>query len=458
LNAAVDSTGFPKGVNYLFAFFFFNFVSVMIVMETPIFLYAASLDASATVVGLIAGLTPIMVIFQIPAADHVSRVGYKRFITIGWTIRLLFVLPLIAVPLLHENINKQSQLALVVGSLFCFNLIRGIASTGWYPWITGLITKNVRGRYLSRETASNNIGSLVALLIAALYLGKEPGPNKFAVLFAFSLVMGLVSLWFIHRVPDAPVTEENANNKQPVPWRAILEHRAFQKLLWVSFTWAVLIGGLMGFMVKFLKKIPSKEEVAIAEVPEAMADNLVLYASAAKFAGGLVTFWFLHSRLDRLGSRPLMFLALGIWAGVLMVWIGMSGGKLPVHFWTVCGAYLVMGFAFAIFYMSLTKLVMATVPEMGKSHFFALYSVVGSLAVGVFPILWGVLIDTLAGADISWMGLSWNQYSIYFTALLVVLGIVTVLVMRLEEKQAVRVNELLRDLIRHNPLRDWLRR
>jgi MFS family permease len=136
----------------------------------------------------------------------------------------------------------------------------------------------------------------------------------------------------------------------------------------------------------------------------------------------------------------------------------MSGGKIPVHFWMVCGVYLVMGFAFATFYMSLTKLVMATVPEMGKSHFFALYSVVGSLAVGVFPILWGIFIDTLAAVNVFWMGLIWNQYSIYFTALLVVLVIVAVLVMRLEEKQAVRVNELLRDLIRHNPLRDWLRR
>ena len=419
----------------------------MIVMDAPIFLYAESLGASATVMGLIAGLTPIMVVFQIPAADHVSRIGYKRFITTGWTIRLFFVLPLIAVPLLHESINQQSQLALVIGALFCFNLIRGIASTGWFPWITGLIPEKVRGRYLTREAAANNIGSLVALLIAALYRGANPGSNQFALLFAFSLVMGLVSLWCVHRVPDSPVTEENASNKQPVPWREILNPQPFRKLLWVSFTCAILVGGLLGFMVKFLK-----------EGPDAMADDLVLYASAVKFAGGLITIWFLHSRLDRLGSRPLMFLALGIWAVVVVVWIGMSGGKLPVHFWLVCSAYLVMGFAFAMFYMSLTKLVMATVPEMGKSHFFALYSVVGSLAVGVFPILWGILIDTLAAVNVFWMGLNWHQYSIYFTALLVVLAVVLVLVMRLEEKRAVRVNELLRDLIRHNPLRGWLRR
>ena len=36
----------------------------MIVMDAPIFLYADSLGASATVMGLIAGLTPIMVVFS----------------------------------------------------------------------------------------------------------------------------------------------------------------------------------------------------------------------------------------------------------------------------------------------------------------------------------------------------------------------------------------------------------
>ena len=95
------------------------------VMDSPVILYAESLGASATVIGLIQGITPLMVVFQIPAADHVGRVGYKRFITTGWTLRLVFVLPLIAVPLLSGVLNPQSQLALVIGALIGFNLVRG---------------------------------------------------------------------------------------------------------------------------------------------------------------------------------------------------------------------------------------------------------------------------------------------------------------------------------------------
>ena len=446
MSADTASLGFPKGVNYLFAFFFFNFLSCMMVMDSPVILYAESLGASATVIGLIQGITPLMVVFQIPAADHVGRVGYKRFITTGWTLRLVFVLPLIAVPLLSSVLNPQSQLALVIGALIGFNLVRGIASTAWFPWITGIIPEKIRGRYLAVETASNNIGSLVALLLAAWYLGSTTGNNRFAVMFAFSLVMGAVSLWFIYRVPDAAVTEENVSEKQPVSWREIWQHTSFRKLLWVAFTWAVLMGGLMGFIVKFLKG------------PAGWPDDQVLLASAIKFIGGLSSLWFLHSRLDRVGSRPLMFVSLGIWIAILLTWTSMAGGKAAVSFPLVCGVYLVSGFAFCTFYMCLNKLAMSTVPELGKSHFFALFSVVGSLAVGIFPILWGVMIDALESTRIDWLGLQWNQFSIYFAGLLGVLLVLTVLVARLNEEKAANLNELMRDFIRNNPLRDWMRR
>ena len=41
--------------------------------------------------GLIAGMMPLLVILQIPAAQHVLRVGYKRFMLMGWTTRAFIV-------------------------------------------------------------------------------------------------------------------------------------------------------------------------------------------------------------------------------------------------------------------------------------------------------------------------------------------------------------------------------
>ena len=38
-------------------------------------LYAKTLGASATVLGIIAGMMPLLVIFQIPAASYIPRSG-----------------------------------------------------------------------------------------------------------------------------------------------------------------------------------------------------------------------------------------------------------------------------------------------------------------------------------------------------------------------------------------------
>ncbi|MCP3694808.1 MAG: hypothetical protein GY917_21605, partial [Planctomycetaceae bacterium] len=62
------------------------------------------------------------------------------------------------------------------------------------------------------------------------------------------------------------------------------------------------------------------------------------------------------------------------------------------------------------------------------------------------------------GVEIIRFGLNWNQYSISFALLIGVLALLFLLVLGLEEEKAANFNQLVRDLIRNNPLRDWLRR
>ncbi len=442
LNKATTSQGFPPGIHHLYWFFFLNFPSCIVIMDSPIFLYAENLGASATVMGLIAGMTPLMAVFQLPAADHVNRVGYKRFVCAGWTLRQVFVLGLVAVPLLHGVLNPQSQLAVVLAMLLFYNLVRGIASCGWFPWITGLVPEEIRGRYLLRENACANVGSLLASLLAAWYLGAHPQNRQFAVMFVFSLVTGLVSLWFLYRVPDAPVAEDEAALRHPVPWGAILRHGPFRKLLWVNLAWALMAGGLMAFLVKFLKR---------DALP--MPDDQVMLATSAKFVGGLATLWLLDSRLDRFGSRPLMHTALALCFLWVAGWLLMAGNVWPRSFAAVTALHLGLGFSVAVFGMALTRLTMATVPRMGRSHFFAIYSVTGSLMMGISPIAWGIFLDALQHVSWHWAGVEWNAFSLYFAVLLGLMVAVGALVQRVEETRAGRVEDLFSDFLRNSPFR-----
>jgi len=71
-----------------------------------------------------------------------------------------------------------------------------------------------------------------------------------------------------------------------------------------------------------------------------------------------------------------------------------------------------MGLLAALVQMSNTRLAMAIVPVMGRNHFFAIYSVVNNVTLGLAPIGWGLLIDAVGTRSPIWLGLAWNRFTI----------------------------------------------
>ncbi len=77
-------------------------------------LYGKSLGASATVLGIISGMVHLLTVFQVPAASHVARVGFKRFVFTGWGIRVMFIGCMAVVPLFDRHLASSSLLALML--------------------------------------------------------------------------------------------------------------------------------------------------------------------------------------------------------------------------------------------------------------------------------------------------------------------------------------------------------
>ncbi len=223
---------FPHGLHNAYLFSTFNAFSYQVVLNSPMVLYAKTLGASATVLGIIAGMMPLLVIFQIPAASHIPRLGFRRFVYAGWGTRVMFIFGMALVPLAGGFLEAKTLLALMLMLLFCFNLSRGISSCAWLPWITALVPPGLRGKYLARDAGVQNLASFVTFLIAAACLAGPSHPWQFAILFAFSATMGAVSLSFLKRIPDAEIPGRDPRLQGP---RAVAGNAAvippFRKLL-----------------------------------------------------------------------------------------------------------------------------------------------------------------------------------------------------------------------------------
>ena len=113
-NLPTPVASFPAGLGNVYLFAIFNALSFQVVLGSPMVLYAKSLGASATGLGIITGMMPLLVIFQIPAAHYVDRIGYKRFVSAGWGIRVCFIFGMALVPITYGFIDPTARLGLIL--------------------------------------------------------------------------------------------------------------------------------------------------------------------------------------------------------------------------------------------------------------------------------------------------------------------------------------------------------
>jgi MFS family permease len=448
LNASPSSTPpdrFSPGFGNAFWFSVFNAFSFQIILSSPMILYAKSLNASATALGILVGMMPLLVIFQIPAAAYVPRVGYKRFVYGGWNTRVAVIFALALVPITSSFLKPPSQLALILALSFFFNLSRGISSCAWLPWMTSLIPSQLRGRYLARDSACMNAASSLTFLIAGFLLGNHPTSWRFAAIFAFSALAGYVSLKFLKRIPDAPVAADPAaSSPQPVPWLELAAYPPFRKLLRMNIAWSFAAGGQVAFTTAYLR--------GLGGLPE----GTILIISSLYFLGGLLSLT-IGRQLDRFGSKPALTTAALIWIVATIAWTLIASEFLPMKMSSILLLQFLMGFAMSTFNTSNVRLAMVTSPAMGRTHFFALFSVVANVTLGLAPILWGLIIDSFGQLNYRWQNLTINRYSIFYFGCFLLFTLTVILMRRLEEPAAFRVQELVREVLINSPQRFWTR-
>lgn len=420
-----------------------NALSFQPVLGSPMVLYAKSLGASATVLGILAGMMPLLVIAQLPAARFVNRIGYRRFVLGGWSLRVGIIFLMAAVPLTGGFLDAATRLVLLLSLLLAFNVSRGIASAAWLPWVTELVPTSLRGRHFARDQLCMNAASVLAFALSGWVLGADGGPWRFAGVFLFSALTGAASLPYLRRIPDRAPPEEPEGGRGDIPWRALVSHPPFWKLLRVNVAWSVAYGGLTTFVVTFLK--------TGAGLPE----DQILYLMSLAFVGGVLSPWLAGPRLDRLGSKPLLAFSMVLGFVIGAGWWLAAGGALPVTASLAVPLMMLLGLVNALFSAANNRLAMEIVPRSGRNHFFAVFMVVWQITLGLSPVAWGLVLDAMGGWQAVTLGFHWTRYSVFFALVALAFVGAFALCQRLEEPRAAEVQRLFREILYEEPRRWW---
>jgi sugar phosphate permease len=430
----------PAGVANAFSFQVFNTVSFSIVLGAPMLLYFKSLEASATVIGIVAALPPLLNILQMPAARFVEQVGYRAFVLRGWSLRTVFVLGMAAVPVLPARIDAPTRMALLLFLLFAYNTSRGISVCGFLPWITQWIPEAVRGRYLSRDQMFQSVALVGTMLVTAAYLRGTASRHAFGYVFLASFTSAAVSLLFLRRIPDVPPPPRDPSAPN-VPWKEMALFPPFFRLLLYDIVILVPLAGGGVFWVPCLRD------------QFQLTDAQILVIGALTPIVSAVCYLWLGHVVDRVGSRPVLAMATGVLALHFSMWASLAARLLPLSVWSILLIQATAGLGLAALNLANTRLVMSIVPAQGRSHFLALFSVVNGLTLGVLPVAWGIGLDSLAGWRRGWQFWEWNQFSTLYVALAAIAAGAEIFRARLTEPHAMTTEEFFRELLVRTPAR-----
>jgi MFS family permease len=382
-------------------FQFYNAICFQIILGAPIVLLAKDLGANSVILGVIASFTPLMTVLQLPAARYLSRYSYRSFALMGWGLRSLFIGTSAVVPLLFF-LSPEVRLWILLGSLFFFNVLRGIATAAFMPWLTGIVPATVRGRFISVDHTFINAGSLLAMLLSALLMKDGAEPWRYSLVLWISVATAVVSLLYLRRIPDARHGEMTAESSVKVPFVDMALLAPFRNWVLFSLLFVLVGGGLGVFPVEYLKD------------QARFSPYLIYMLSTGTFLAPMIILQAVGKRVDRSGSIPLIRMSLLAFALVLGIWFMMSAGVITPSWWLVLLLNVSGGAAMASFNMANGHLWMSVVPESGKNHYFAVSTVIVSLVAGVVPLLWGCLLDSLGGLDIVAGPFHLRRHSVYF--------------------------------------------
>ena len=376
----------------------------------PVIVFAKTLGASATVLGIIASFLPLTSLLMVPAARYMERYSYRNFSLLGQNWRIVFGLLIALIPWM-VFLDNAIRLAILVFSLLVVNLMRLPVTTAWVPWITAVVPAERRGHFLSINQLFTVMGGLLLLVAATLVMHGATGAWEFSLIFGINTAAVILCQYFLRRMPEARA-EEGSKSSHPVPWGAMLRYRPFANLILFNLAWVLTLGSVDVFRISFLRD--QKHFGATA----------IFFFSAFSYVGAIIALPVTSRILDRVGSKPMLRLSALSYTIPFFIWFLIASGVLGCPGWLPPVLYTMTGIGWAVFTVSNIRVLMGILPLMGRNHFFALYSVIAGLGTGLAPIVWGMVLDALKGFEWNMGVIHWSRYSIYFFALMI-LNIVT---------------------------------
>lgn len=387
---------------------------VMAAMTGGAFLVAFALlnGASNTSVGLIAAISPLSQLLQLPAVLLVNRVRQRKALAVASAVTARCLWLVIAV--IPWLLAERFRLPALLGALTLFFALGAVTSCSWNSWMRDLVPMAIRGRYLGRRLSVATMAAAAVSLLAGLaidwYGPRLPSPAAaYSILLAGGGVVGLIGIWFLSLVPEPTMLDTRSRPLRDI-LRDPLRDPNYRHLIVFLGSWNFAVNLAAPFFVVYMLRRLQLELAAVAALA------VLSQFCTAYFLG----VWGKLS--DRLSSKSVLSVTGFLFLLSIILWPltdlpAAPGLTLPL----LAIIHMLAGMSTAGVTLCSSTLALKAAPRGEATAYLATNALASGTAAAIAPVAAGFAADWFADKELSvsfrWIAAKSGLGALEFSAL-----------------------------------------
>ena len=424
----------PAPVRRFLLFNFMNVVSWKAFIGPVLILHANAIGIDTGKIGILNSTLYFACILGIFTKGIAERIGSKRLLLGGWTLRNILVSPIVFIPLVLQyfGLGWATLLLFVTITLFC--VTRALSVIAWSTWLHEIVPPKHLGRYFTVEAIIIRFLTVAAGVACFFAFGRnnwDPanGPNlvelwKFAAFSAIGILFGLMSTRVLKDVPGGapdPVANEAERRERAKAdsYSSVLHDGMFMSFLICSGVFLSIFSATTLLTTLILKNLFHYGTGTVLFLTS--AGNILAIFTATK--------WRLFA--DRHGSPATMMLT-GVLSFLCLAVIGLVAYFNPQHhaalvFTLLTIACVILPVGESASTMAASRGFMLRMKTENRHACNAIWNAGSQSFCGVSSIVIGYLLKSEAGSDVLHI-----KYAVASIGIAIISLIAAVIVLRLK--------------------------
>ena len=376
--------------------------------------FALLMGASNTVVGLLAAVSPLTQLLQVPAIYVVDRAASRKALVV--LSSFLSRISWLVVAIIPWLVPSDQRVDVLLICLFLYFGLGTLSACGFNPWIRDFVPEKIMGRYFGKRMAIGTAaGSVLALLAGVgIELGKWYVPSEFvpySVLFLLGGSIGLSGVYFLSKVPEPKVTTHRPERMLESLGQPFRDHN-FRRLL--------LFLGILFFAINLSG--PFYAVYMIKRLDMSMA--LVIGLAVLSQLMSVISFHVWGRAADKFSNKSVIVVSGYMYIISVLLWpfLLLSDN----HFFMIpllVIVHVLTGISAAGVNLCTGNIALKAAPRGKATAFLAVNTLVHGVTSAAAPIFGGILADRLTGDHLSlithWLSTNFGAFlTVVFSHLL----------------------------------------